>query len=193
MKWKALCALMVLISGGACESRTQTPEESQNTGLPSEQPRRAPREQATRLPGRATPIGQPDSLDHAGRIRRLTRVEFEVHGTSASRTRDLTQFVRSRDGQFRYCYEDRGLTQDSLLAGEATLWVRTAASGKVDSVETTNRAWSGDRAAAAATEACMHTRFQMWRLPDENPDSFSVRVRLSSYAPASSGRPDSTR
>jgi hypothetical protein len=76
---------------------------------------------------------------------------------------DLGTFVRSREAQLRFCYQEQGLKVNPDLAGTVTVAITIAASGNVTGARVTNRTWSGPGSSAA--ESCMLSRIRGWSFP----------------------------
>jgi hypothetical protein len=76
---------------------------------------------------------------------------------------ELGTFVRSRESQLRFCYNEYGLKVNPDLAGSVTTAVTLAPAGNVTGVNVTNRTWSG--AGASDTERCIVDKIRAWRFP----------------------------
>lgn len=76
---------------------------------------------------------------------------------------DLGTFVRGRQSQLQFCYEEYGLKRDPTLAGTVAVAVTLTAAGTVTGVEVTSRTWAG--AGASAAEACILERIRGWTFP----------------------------
>ncbi|MGH7665209.1 MAG: AgmX/PglI C-terminal domain-containing protein [Gemmatimonadaceae bacterium] len=76
---------------------------------------------------------------------------------------DLGSFVRSRQAELRYCYEERGLKADPNLAGTVSVAITIAGNGRVSGANITRRTWSGGGASAA--ESCILGKIRGWRFP----------------------------
>ena len=76
---------------------------------------------------------------------------------------ELGSFVRSRQSQLRFCYEEYGLKSNPNLAG--TIWVDISltGAGSVSDVDISRRTWSGSGASEA--EGCIRSRIRSWRFP----------------------------
>ena len=86
--------------------------------------------------------------------------------TIGGRQRDVAElgtFVRGRESQLRYCYNEFGLKVNPSLAGSVTTAVSLTANGGVSGVNVTNRTWSG--AGASETERCIAEKIRGWRFP----------------------------
>lgn len=79
---------------------------------------------------------------------------------------ELGTFVRSRESQLRFCYNEYGLKANPALAGSVTAAVGLSPSGSVTSVNVTNRTWSG--AGASETERCIADKIRGWRFPSSD-------------------------
>jgi hypothetical protein len=76
---------------------------------------------------------------------------------------ELGTFVRSRESQIRFCYNEYGLKVNPSLAGSVTAAVSLTAAGGVTGVNVTNRTWSG--AGAADAERCIADKMRSWHFP----------------------------
>jgi hypothetical protein len=76
---------------------------------------------------------------------------------------EMGTFVRSRESQLRFCYNEYGLKVNPALAGSLTASVSLTPAGGVTGVNVTNRTWSG--AGAAETERCIMEKVRGWRFP----------------------------
>ena len=76
---------------------------------------------------------------------------------------ELGTFVRTRESQLRFCYNEYGLKANPSLAGSVTASVSLTPAGGVTGVNVTNRTWSG--AGAGDTERCIADKIRAWRFP----------------------------
>lgn len=76
---------------------------------------------------------------------------------------ELGTFVRSRESQLRFCYNEFGLKVNPSLAGSVSAAVTLTATGTVSEVDLTSRTWSG--AGASETERCIEQKIRSWRFP----------------------------
>ena len=74
---------------------------------------------------------------------------------------ELGTFVRGRESQLRFCYNEYGLKVNPSLAGSVSASVTLTAAGAVSGVDITNRTWSG--AGARETERCLAEKIRGWR------------------------------
>ena len=81
-------------------------------------------------------------------------------GRSAS---EMGTFVRSREAELRFCYEENGLKVNPGLGGSITVALTVTGSGSVRAAEVTKRSWSGR--GAAESEACILRAVRGWKLP----------------------------
>jgi hypothetical protein len=79
---------------------------------------------------------------------------------------ELGTFVRSREAQLRFCYQERGLKQNPNLAGTINVSITMTGSGNVTDAEVTNRTWSGGGASDA--EACILQKIRSWKFPSSS-------------------------
>jgi hypothetical protein len=81
-------------------------------------------------------------------------------------TRDMSAlgtFVRSRQAQLQFCYQEQGLMMNPSLAGSIGVEVSLAPGGAVASARVSDRTWSG--AGVAEVEACILSRVRTWGFP----------------------------
>lgn len=76
---------------------------------------------------------------------------------------ELGTFVRGRESQLRFCYNEYGLKANPALAGSVTASVTLTPAGGVTGVNVTNRTWSGEGASDA--ERCIAEKIRAWRFP----------------------------
>jgi hypothetical protein len=76
---------------------------------------------------------------------------------------ELGTFVRGRESQLRFCYNEFGLKVNPGLAGSVSAAITLTGSGSVSGVNVTNRTWSG--AGASETERCIAEKIRGWRFP----------------------------
>ncbi len=76
---------------------------------------------------------------------------------------ELGTYVRSRESQLRFCYNEYGLKVNPALAGSVTASVSLTPGGGVTGVNVTNRTWSG--AGAGETERCIADKIRAWHFP----------------------------
>jgi len=76
---------------------------------------------------------------------------------------ELGTFVRGRESQLRFCYNEYGLKVNPSLAGSVTTSISLSPAGSVAGVDITNRTWSG--AGASETERCIAEKIRGWRFP----------------------------
>jgi hypothetical protein len=76
---------------------------------------------------------------------------------------ELGTFVRGRESQLRFCYNEYGLKVNPSLAGSVTASISLTPAGGVSGVNVTSRTWSG--AGASETERCIADKIRAWRFP----------------------------
>ena len=76
---------------------------------------------------------------------------------------ELGTFVRSRESQLRFCYNEYGLKVNPALAGSVSASVTLTPAGGVTGVNLTSRTWGG--AGASETERCIAEKVRGWRFP----------------------------
>ena len=79
---------------------------------------------------------------------------------------DLGNFVRSRESQLRFCYQEYGLKVNPGLAGKVNVAITLTGAGNVTNVGITNRTWGG--AGASEAEQCIRSRIRGWRFPSSD-------------------------
>ena len=76
---------------------------------------------------------------------------------------ELGVYVRSRESQLRFCYQEYGLKSNPSLAGTITVAISMTAAGSVTGVNINNRTWGGP--GASETESCIRGKIQAWKFP----------------------------
>jgi hypothetical protein len=76
---------------------------------------------------------------------------------------ELGTFVRGRESQLRFCYNEYGLKVNPSLAGSVSAAVTLTGAGAVTGVTVSSRTWSG--AGASETEQCIDQKIRGWRFP----------------------------
>jgi hypothetical protein len=76
---------------------------------------------------------------------------------------ELGNFVRSRESQLRFCYQEYGLKVNPRLAGSVSINIAVAGNGAVSGANISRRTWSG--AGASEAESCIQSRIRGWRFP----------------------------
>jgi hypothetical protein len=76
---------------------------------------------------------------------------------------DLGNFVRSRESQLRFCYQEYGLKVNPSLAGKVNVAITLTGSGSVTGVDVSGRTWGGE--GASEVEQCIRQRIRAWRFP----------------------------
>lgn len=76
---------------------------------------------------------------------------------------ELGTFVRGRESQLRFCYNEYGLKVNPSLAGSVSAAVTLTSAGAVTGVDMRNRTWSG--AGSSETEQCIEQKIRGWRFP----------------------------
>lgn len=84
-------------------------------------------------------------------------------GPSGRDMAKLGTFVRGRQAQLQYCYQDQGLAANPNLAGSVSVMLTLDPSGSVADAKVANRTWSG--AGVAEAEACILQRVKAWAFP----------------------------
>jgi hypothetical protein len=76
---------------------------------------------------------------------------------------ELGTFVRSRESQLRFCYNEYGLKNNPTLAGTITVAIAMRSSGDVTGVNISSRTWGG--AGASEAESCIKDKIRSWHFP----------------------------
>jgi len=79
---------------------------------------------------------------------------------------ELGTYVRGRESQLRFCYNEYGLKVNPALAGSVTASIALTGSGSVSDVDITNRTLAGT--GASETERCIEQKIRGWRFPASN-------------------------
>lgn len=106
-------------------------------------------------------------------------IRAEKIGGPGRNVSDLGNYVRGRQSQLQFCYEEHGLKVNPNLAGTVTVAVTLTGAGNVTGVEIARRTWSG--AGAAESEACIRQRILGWRFPpsDQGGGTYSFSFVFS--------------
>ncbi|MFL5561376.1 MAG: AgmX/PglI C-terminal domain-containing protein [Gemmatimonadaceae bacterium] len=87
----------------------------------------------------------------------------------------IGDFVRSRNAQLQFCYEETR-AKNPGLAGSATFGVQLAPDGSVTRADVLRRSWLGS--GADQVEACVLAKLRTWKFPADGtnarPYSFST-------------------
>lgn len=94
---------------------------------------------------------------------------------SSSALTPMGDFVRSRNPQLQFCYEETR-AKNPKLAGSVTIGVLLAADGSVTRADVLRRSWEGS--GADNVEACVLAKVKTWTFPTDGstarPYSFST-------------------
>jgi hypothetical protein len=132
----------------------------------------------TRTPGRgglgagtgaASGIGGVSGTGGVGRAAvgvGMPRVVAPPVGGPARDVGELGSYVRGRQQQLQFCYQEFGLKVNPNLAGTVGVSVRLASNGSVSQARITSRTWSGP--GASETESCIRQKVQQWRFPSSD-------------------------
>ncbi|HEX6534574.1 MAG TPA: AgmX/PglI C-terminal domain-containing protein [Gemmatimonadaceae bacterium] len=90
-------------------------------------------------------------------------IRAEKVGSAGRNVSDLGNYVRSRQSQLQFCYEEYGLKANPNLAGTIGVAVTLTGAGDVTGVDITKRSWSG--AGATEAESCIRQRIRSWHFP----------------------------
>jgi hypothetical protein len=109
-------------------------------------------------------VGAGGGIQRAAvRVSAPAPVRAENLGGNRRDVGELGQFVRSRESQLRFCYQEYGLKANPSLAGTVTVAISLTGSGDVTGVNITNRTWGGPGASEA--ESCIRSKIESWRFP----------------------------
>ena len=109
-------------------------------------------------------VGAGGGIQRAAvRVAAPAPVRAENLGGNRRDVGELGQFVRSRESQLRFCYQEYGLKANPSLAGTVTVAISLTGSGEVTGANITNRTWSGPGASEA--ESCIRSKIESWRFP----------------------------
>ena len=95
---------------------------------------------------------------------------------SSSGVTPIGDFVRSRNAQLQFCYEESRVANPGL-AGSVTIGVLLAPDGSVTRIDVLRRSWEGK--GASDVEACALAKVRNWKFPPADgtttrPYSFSA-------------------
>jgi hypothetical protein len=76
---------------------------------------------------------------------------------------ELGSFVRGRQQQLQFCYQEFGLKVNPNLAGTVGVAVRLTNSGSVTDANISSRTWSGP--GSSEVESCIRQKVRGWRFP----------------------------
>ena len=118
-------------------------------------------------PGGTAGVGSVSGTGSVGRaavsVRAPSVVQPPPLGGPGRDMGDLGTYVRSRQSELRYCYEEHGLKANPGLAGTIYVAITIAGSGGVSNANITRRTWSGPGSSPA--ESCILSRIRAWRFP----------------------------
>jgi hypothetical protein len=115
----------------------------------------------------------------ASRVRVSAPQAVDVPNVGGPRrnTDELGTFVRGRESQLRFCYQEQGLKQNPNLAGSITTNITLTESGSVTGVSISNRSWSG--AGASDAESCIRSRIRSWKFPGGTPGTYGFSFNFT--------------
>lgn len=90
------------------------------------------------------------------------------------------RFVRERNAQLQFCYED-ARTADAALAGTIAVAVTLDDAGRVAASDIARRSWSGD---GGAVERCVLATVRRWRFPAPEADDARAHSFVVVFTPA---------
>lgn len=100
------------------------------------------------------------------RVRAPAPVRAEDIGGARRDVGELGDYVRSRESQLRFCYQEYGLKANPSLAGTINVAITMTGSGSVTGVDITDRTWSGP--GASPTESCIRSKISGWHFPSSS-------------------------
>ena len=106
-------------------------------------------------------------------------IRAEKTGGPGRNVADLGNYVRGRQSQLQFCYQEYGLKVNPQLAGTVGVAVTLTGTGKVTGMDITRRSWSGPGAAEA--ERCIRERVLGWTFPpsDQGGGTYSFSFVFS--------------
>lgn len=110
-------------------------------------------------------------------VRAPVAVDVPDVGGPRRNTEELGTFVRSRESQLRFCYQEQGLKQNPNLAGSITTNITLTSSGSVTNVTIGNRSWSG--AGASDAENCIRSRIRSWKFPSGQEGTYAFSFNFT--------------
>ncbi|HET7457142.1 MAG TPA: AgmX/PglI C-terminal domain-containing protein [Gemmatimonadaceae bacterium] len=110
-------------------------------------------------------ISAPKAID----VPEVTRARGDVES--------LGNFVRSRESQLRFCYNEYGLKVNPSLAGSITTAITLTGSGSVTGVDVSSRSWSG--AGSSEAESCIRNKIRGWRFPSGNEGTYGFSFNFT--------------
>ena len=116
--------------------------------------------------GAAGSIGSVGGTGGVGRATVGVRAPSVLQPPAMGESRDmgdLGTYVRSRQRELQFCYEEHGLKANPNLGGTIHVSIGIAGSGRVTSASVNRRTWSG--AGASAVESCVLGKIRAWRFP----------------------------
>ena len=119
--------------------------------------------------GAAGAIGEVGGSGGVGRARVGISAPRVVDAPALGDSRDmgdLGAYVRSRNRELQFCYEEHGLKVNPNLGGTIHVSIGIAGSGRVSSASVNRRTWSG--AGASAVESCVLGKIRAWRFPSSS-------------------------
>ena len=102
----------------------------------------------------------------AVRVQAPTPINVDPLAGPGRNVDELGTYVRSRESQLRFCYQENGLKVNPGLAGSITVAIDIASSGSVQGARVTRRTWSG--AGSSESEACILRTIRGWRFPSSS-------------------------
>ncbi|HEY9449046.1 MAG TPA: AgmX/PglI C-terminal domain-containing protein [Gemmatimonadaceae bacterium] len=90
-------------------------------------------------------------------------IRAEKVGSPGRNVADLGNYVRGRQSQLQFCYQEYGLKVNPSLAGTVGVEVTLTGAGNVTGMNITRRTWSG--AGASEAERCIRERILGWSFP----------------------------
>ncbi len=106
-------------------------------------------------------------------------IRAEKTGGPGRNVAELGNYVRGRQSQLQFCYQEFGLKVNPQLAGTVGVAVTLTGAGKVTGVDITRRSWSG--AGSAEAERCIRERVMGWSFPpsDQGGGTYSFSFVFS--------------
>jgi hypothetical protein len=98
-------------------------------------------------------------------------------GRARGNVDELGNFVRSRESQLRFCYNEYGLKANPSLAGSISVSITLTESGGVTGADIGSRSWGG--AGASEAESCIRGKIRSWRFPSGNPGTYAFSFNFT--------------
>lgn len=125
-------------------------------------------------------VGNGPGVGFAGvRVSAPSVIHAEKIGGPGRDVGELGSYVRGRQSQLQFCYQEYGLKVNPSLAGTVSVAITMTGGGDVTGVDIPRRSWSGPGAAEA--ESCIRQRISGWHFPpsDQGGGTYSFAFVFS--------------